>query len=49
MLSQGVGRDSRHKRRETGGKRKSIRKKRKFELARAAANTKYAVYIFVAV
>jgi len=38
----GVGRDSRHKRRETGGKRKSIRKKRKFELARPAAMTKLA-------
>merc|ERR1719247_4046446 len=36
----GVGRDSRHKRRETGGKRKSIRKKRKFELARPGAMTK---------
>merc|ERR1719498_661322 len=36
----GVGRDSRHKRRETGGKRKSICKKRKFELARPAANTR---------
>ena len=36
----GIGRDSRHKRRETGGKRAKFRKKRKFELARPAANTK---------
>ena len=40
MLSQGIGRDSRHKRRETGGKRAHFRKKRKFELGRQAANTK---------
>ena len=36
----GIGRDSRHKRRETGGKRAKFRKKRKFELARPGANTK---------
>merc|ERR1711934_348727 len=36
----GVSRDSMHKRRATGGKRKSIRKKRKFELGRPAALTK---------
>merc|ERR1711973_93695 len=33
-------RDHQHKRRATGGKRKPIRKKRKFELGRPAANTK---------
>lgn len=36
----GVSRDSRHKRRETGGRRAVYRKKRKFELARPAAMTK---------
>ncbi|DAZ97693.1 TPA: hypothetical protein N0F65_009694 [Lagenidium giganteum] len=36
----GISRDSTHKRRETGGKRTQIRKKRKFELGRQAANTK---------
>ncbi|CCI48864.1 unnamed protein product [Albugo candida] len=36
----GISRDSRHKRRETGGKRKQFRKKRKFELGRQPANTK---------
>ena len=36
----GISRDSTHKRRATGGKRISIRKKRKFELGRPAAMTK---------
>ncbi|KAK6620684.1 40S ribosomal protein [Polyplax serrata] len=36
----GISRDHWHKRRPTGGKRKPIRKKRKFELGRPAANTK---------
>ncbi|CAI5741463.1 unnamed protein product [Peronospora destructor] len=36
----GISRDSRHKRRETGGKRKVHRKKRKFELGRQPAATK---------
>eukprot|EP01134_Creolimax_fragrantissima_P001221 CFRG1221T1 len=36
----GMGRDSWHKRRATGGHRAPIRKKRKFELARPAAMTK---------
>nr|CCA22399.1 40S ribosomal protein S82 putative [Albugo laibachii Nc14] len=36
----GISRDSRHKRRDTGGKRKQYRKKRKFELGRQPANTK---------
>ena len=36
----GITRDSRHKRRHTGGKRPSYRKKRKFELGRPAAMTK---------
>ncbi|GAB0097433.1 40S ribosomal protein S8 [Sergentomyia squamirostris] len=38
----GISRDSYHKRRSTGGKRKPIRKKRKYELGRPAANTKLA-------
>jgi small subunit ribosomal protein S8e len=37
---KGISRDHWHKRRKTGGKRKPIRKKRKFELGRPAANTK---------
>ncbi|GAB9463149.1 40s ribosomal protein s8 [Globisporangium polare] len=37
-----ISRDSRHKRRETGGKRSQYRKKRKFELGRQPANTKLA-------
>ncbi len=36
----GISRDHWHKRRATGGKRAPIRNKRKFELARPAANTK---------
>ena len=36
----GISRDSTHKRRLTGGKRKPIRKKRKFEMGRPAALTK---------
>lgn len=36
----GISRDSRHKRRETGGKRSKYRKKRKFEMGRPAAMTK---------
>ena len=36
----GITRDSRHKRRETGGKRHKGAKKRKFELARPSASTK---------
>jgi len=36
----GISRDSWHKRRATGGKRRPLRKKRKFELGRPAANTK---------
>ncbi|KAG1656937.1 40S ribosomal protein S8 [Nymphon striatum] len=36
----GISRDHWHKRRKTGGKRKPLRKKRKFELGRPSANTK---------
>lgn len=36
----GISRDRAHKHRATGGKRVQIRKKRKFELGRPAANTK---------
>jgi len=36
----GISRDTRHKRRATGGKRKAYRKKRKFEMGRPPANTK---------
>lgn len=37
---KGISRNHWHKRRATGGKRKPLRKKRKFELGRPAANTK---------
>jgi len=36
----GISRDSRHKRRQTGGRRKIHQKKRKYELGRQPANTK---------
>ena len=36
----GISRDNWHKRRSTGGKKKAIRKKRKYELGRPPANTK---------
>jgi len=39
----GISRDSRHKRRETGGKRAAYRKKRKFELGRPPAMTRIGV------
>ena len=39
----GISRDSRHKRRNTGGRRHVHIKKRKFELARPAAMTKLSV------
>lgn len=37
---QGITREGRHKRRETGGRRAHYRKKRKFEMGRPAAMTK---------
>merc|ERR1711911_378200 len=40
VSKMGISRDHQHKRRATGGKRKPIRKKRKFELGRPPANTK---------
>merc|ERR1711879_749771 len=36
----GIGRDSWHKRRKTGGRKPQMHKKRKFELGRPASNTK---------
>ncbi|KAK4386925.1 40S ribosomal protein S8, partial [Sesamum angolense] len=39
-LLRGISRDSMHKRRATGGKKKAWRKKRKYELGRQPANTK---------
>ncbi|KAJ8534423.1 hypothetical protein K7X08_016151 [Anisodus acutangulus] len=38
----GISRDSMHKRRATGGKKKAWRKKRKYEMGRQPANTKLA-------
>ncbi|KAL5698976.1 40S ribosomal protein [Ranunculus cassubicifolius] len=40
MSNMGISRDSMHKRRATGGKKKAWRKKRKYELGRQPANTK---------
>ena len=40
LAVSGISRDSRHKRRATGGKRPQTIKKRKYELGRQAANTK---------
>lgn len=42
----GISRDNLHKRRATGGKRKIIRKKRKYDLGRPAANTKVMLIFF---
>jgi small subunit ribosomal protein S8e len=39
-IQQGITREGKHKRRETGGRRAQFRKKRKFELGRPAAMTK---------
>jgi small subunit ribosomal protein S8e len=36
----GISRDSTHKRRKSGGRRKAIRNKRKFEAGRPPANTR---------
>merc|ERR1712018_489642 len=36
----GIGRDSWHKRRKTGGRKPQMHKKRKFEMGRPASNTK---------
>merc|ERR1712117_294786 len=38
--NMGIGRDSWHKRRKTGGRKPQMHKKRKFELGRPASNTK---------
>jgi len=40
LAFQGITREGRHKRRETGGRRAKFRKKRKFELGRPPAMTK---------
>ena len=40
FLLTGISRDKWHKRRPTGGRQAQLRKKRKFELGRPAANTK---------
>ena len=36
----GISRDSRHKRRSTGGRKANLKKKRQYELGRPPANTK---------
>merc|ERR1712227_1090064 len=41
-LKMGIGRDSWHKSRKTGGKKPQMHKKRKFELGRQKSNTKLA-------
>lgn len=43
----GISRDKWHKRRKTGGRMTQIRKKRKFELGRPAANTKVTITFIV--
>mmetsp|Transcript_36980 Transcript_36980/g.104383 ORF Transcript_36980/g.104383 Transcript_36980/m.104383 type:complete len:213 (+) Transcript_36980:73-711(+) len=43
----GISRDSLHKRRSSGGKKKIYRKKRKFELGRPPANTKLSSNVTV--
>uniref|UniRef100_A0A061RJM3 40S ribosomal protein S8 n=2 Tax=Tetraselmis sp. GSL018 TaxID=582737 RepID=A0A061RJM3_9CHLO len=43
----GISRDSLHKRRASGGKKKIWRKKRKFELGRPPANTKLSPHVTV--
>ncbi|MCI4386236.1 hypothetical protein PGIGA_G00060160 [Pangasianodon gigas] len=40
FLMKGISRDNWHKRRKTGGKRKPVHKKRKYELGRPPSNTK---------
>lgn len=40
LFIMGISRDSQHKRRNTGGRRIPLHKKRKYELGRPAANTK---------
>ena len=40
LFLQGITREGKHKRRETGGRRSKFRKKRKFEMGRPAAMTK---------
>lgn len=42
----GISRDHWHKRRKTGGKRRPLHKKRKFELGRPAAMTKVGDGVF---
>lgn len=44
-MHAGIGRDSRHKRRATGGKRPIVIKKRKHELGRQAAMTKIGAFL----
>ena len=45
-LNPGIVQSGFHKRRKTGGKKKTWRKKRKFELGRPAANTKVKINSF---
>lgn len=43
----GISRDSLHKRRATGGRKKTWRKKKKYELGRQSANTKLSSHVAV--
>jgi small subunit ribosomal protein S8e len=45
--STGISRDSLHKRRATGGRKNSWRKKKKYELGRQPANTKLSSNVAV--
>ena len=40
----GISRDSRHKRRATGGRKANLKKKRMYEMGRPPANTKLGAY-----
>lgn len=43
LFYPGISRDNWHKRRKTGGKRKPVHKKRKYELGRPPSNTKVKI------
>ncbi len=46
LYTKGISRDNWHKRRKTGGKRKPVHKKRKYELGRPPANTKVNIFCY---
>ncbi len=46
LYTKGISRDNWHKRRKTGGKRKPVHKKRKYELGRPPSNTKVNIFCY---